>query len=122
MSTVAQIAKDIRRSPQYIPGAVAMHLAALGYSKTARRTTSATILTDIQNTEGDFTPDRVAEHLHSLDYSKGVRMTEAEVKEAFNRGTDRWVSEGYPTSDVELYWAEELGIKVISGTRIQGGV
>lgn len=122
MSTVAQIAKDIRRSPSYLPGAVAMHLSALGYSKTGRMTTSAKILTDIHGHEGEFTPDHVAEYLHSLGYSKGPRMTREEVRAAFERGTSRGIADGAPLEDLRLYWAEELGVKVISGTRIPGGV
>jgi hypothetical protein len=137
MSTVEQIAKDIRRSPQYVPIAVAMNLSALGYSKTGRMTTSAAILTDIQGTESDFTPDAVAEHLHSLGYSKGPRMTRGEVVEAFERSVKRWPESDSGVTSLQWYWsqelggkaadllslfAEELGIKVVPGTRIAGGV
>lgn len=121
MSTVAQIAKDIRRSPQYATEAIVYHLCELGYSKTGHPNREA-IRLDLQTHEGDFTPDRVAEYLHSLGYSKGPRMTREEVRAAFERGTSRGIADGAPLEDLRLYWAEELGVKVISGTHIPGGV
>lgn len=123
MSTIAQIARDIRKSPSYATEAVAAHLHKLGYSKTGHLSYAAIVL-DLQTHEGDFTPDKVAEYLHSLGYSKGPRMTEDEIQAAYDRGTERWrQSFGDPSRpSLRIYWAEELGVKVINGTRIPGGV
>lgn len=121
MSTVAQIAKDIRRSPSFQTEAIVQHLYTMGYSKTGHQNHES-LRMDIETHEGEFTPDHVAEYLHSLGYSKGPRMTVDEIREAFKRGLVRWTEEGGPTGMLEPYWAEELGVKVIPGTRIQGGV
>ena len=121
MSTTTQIARDIRRSPSYATEAVVEHLFKMGYSKTGHPSHTALLL-DIKSNEGDFTPDHVAEHLHSLGYSKGPRLTSDEVREAFKRGLQRWHDDSEPKDTLEVYWAEELGVKVIQGTRIPGGV
>lgn len=136
MSTVKQIAKDIRKSPSYATEAVVEHLYKLGYSKTGKQVYQA-LLMDVQSNEGDFTPDHVAKYLHSLGYSKGPRMTRAEVVEAFERSVKRWPETDKGVTALQWYWsqelggkagdllalfAEELGVKIIPGTRIPGGV
>lgn len=122
MSTAAQIARDIRSSSSYATEAVVENLFVLGYSRTGRPTKAA-IMLDIQQHEGEFTPDHVAEYLNSLGYSRGPRMTADEIREAFDRGTARWRERGPDmVGTLELFWAEELGIKVVRGTRIPGGI
>lgn len=136
MSTVAQIANDIRRSSSYATEAVVEHLLKLGYTKTGHPLYEALLL-DIKSNEGDFTPDKVAEHLHSLGYSRGPRLTKDEVHEAYESATKRWSAEDPTVTALQWYWsqelggkaadllllfAEELGVKVIPGTRILPGV
>jgi hypothetical protein len=121
VSTAAQIASDIRSSSSYATEAIVYRLCELGYSKTGYPNREA-IRLDIQTHEGEFTPDHVAEYLHSLGYSKGPRMTRDEVRKAFQRGTQRWHDDSTPKDSLEVYWAEELGVKVVPGTRIPGGV
>lgn len=63
---------------------------------------------------------RLENELRALQ--RKMEATRDEVNAAFERGTARGIAEGAPLESLRVYWAEELGIKVISGTRIQGGV